>query len=84
MRRLRFDRVFAGVAAIDDRESVASLGLSDAQFMAASQDAMALVEDDWRLIELVAEVLEAGRRLNFDAVAAIVAGHDSAAAAPLT
>lgn len=80
LRRLRFDRVFAGVAAIDDRESVASLGLSDSQFMAASQNAMALVEDDWRLIEQVAVELEAGRRLDFDAVAAIVAEYESSKA----
>jgi len=34
-RRLRVDRVFAGEGATDDREAVASLGLSDEQFVTA-------------------------------------------------
>src|SRR5688500_7111853 len=41
MRR-RADHVFAGAAAAGDREAVASLGLEDAQFVAASRDALAL------------------------------------------
>jgi hypothetical protein len=40
LRQLRFDRLFAGVAAMDDRGAIASLGLSDAQFVTASRDAL--------------------------------------------
>jgi len=73
-RRLRIDRVFAGEAATDDREAVASLGLSDEQFVAASRDALALIERDWALIERIADELELGRVLEFDEVEAIVHG----------
>lgn len=78
LRRLRFDRVFAGEAATDDRAAVASIGLSQDQFVAASRDAMALVEQDWAAIEEVAEELERVDELSFDEVEAIVAGHDAA------
>jgi len=73
-RRLRIDRVFAGEAATDDREAVAALGLSDEQFVAASRDAVALIERDWALIERIADELELGRVLDFDEVEAIVHG----------
>jgi hypothetical protein len=73
-RRLRVDRVFAGEAATDDREAVASLGLSDAQFVAASRDALALVDRDWALIESIADELEQGRVLEFEEVEAMVFG----------
>jgi hypothetical protein len=73
LRNLRFDRVFAGVAATDDRAAVASIGLSDEQFIAAGRDAMALVERDWPSIERVARELEAGDSLSFDEVEAMVA-----------
>jgi hypothetical protein len=71
MRR-RADHVFAGEPATDDREAIASLGLSDDDFVAASRDALALVERDWPLIERVAEELLKGRLLRFDEVEAIV------------
>ena len=71
-RGLRADRMFAGVGAADDREAVASLGLSDAQFMAASRDALALVEHDWPAIERVASALMSGGSLGFDEVERIV------------
>jgi len=74
VRQLRFDRVFAGEAATDDREAVASLGLSDAQFVAASREALALIERDWALIERIASELELGKDLEFDEVEAMVAG----------
>ena len=61
-RRLRIDRVFAGEAATDDREAVASLGLSDEQFVAASRDAVALIERDWALIERIADGSSAAPR----------------------
>jgi hypothetical protein len=72
LRNLRFDRVFAGVAAADDRAAVASIGLSDEQFIAASRDAMALVDRDWPSIERVARELAAGDTLGFDEVEAMV------------
>lgn len=72
LRRLRFDRVFAGEAATDDRMSIASMGLSNEQFLAASRDAMALVDQDWAAIELVAGELEACDYLTFDEVEALV------------
>lgn len=72
--RRRIDRVFAGTAATGDREALASLGLSDAQFVAASRDAVALIERDWAAIERVAEALLDGGSLGFDEVEAIVAG----------
>jgi hypothetical protein len=82
LRRLRFDRVFAGEAAADDRAAVASIGLSQAEFVAASQDAMALVEQDWAAIERVAEELERVDELSFDEVEALVATLDAAGAPP--
>lgn len=83
LRRLRFDRVFAGEAAADDRSAVASIGLSQEQFVAASRDAMALVEQDWPAIERVAEELERVDELSFDEVEAIVVGHDAAGSRPI-
>jgi hypothetical protein len=71
-RHLRIDRVFAGEGATDDREAVASLGLSDEQFLAASRDALALIERDWVLIERIADELELGRVLAFGEVVAII------------
>ena len=38
VRGQRFDRMFSGVAATDDRESVAALGLSEEQFVAACRE----------------------------------------------
>lgn len=62
LRKLRFDRVLAGEGATDDRDSISRLGLSDAQFVAAGQDALDLIEHDWPAIERVAEALmDAGR-----------------------
>jgi hypothetical protein len=72
LRRLRPDRVFAGVAALDDRESVAQLGLTEQQFVAASRDALDLVERDWALIEKIADALEAGGTLTYDEVDALI------------
>ena len=80
LRQLRPERVFAGVAALDDRESVASLGLTDAQFIAASRDALNLVERDWPAIERVAVELDVRDSLDFDEVEAIVVSHDTGSA----
>jgi len=72
VRRLRFDRILAGEAAIGDRDSLATLGLSDAQFIAASRDTLALIEHDWPAIERVATALLAVGRLRFEEVESIV------------
>jgi hypothetical protein len=73
---LRVDHVFADEAATDDREAIASLGLSDEDFLAASRDALALIERDWDKIERVALALLSGRPVAFDEVESIVAGTD--------
>jgi hypothetical protein len=72
-RRLRFDRVLAGEGAMDDRDSLSTLGLSDQQFLAASRDALALIEQDWPMIERVAGMLMNGRNLPFAEVEFLVA-----------
>jgi hypothetical protein len=79
LRGLRFDRVFSGVAAMDDRESVASLRLSTEQFLQVSRDAVAFVDEDWSAIQRVAEELETGVELAYDEVEAIVIELDEAA-----
>ena len=71
-RRLRFDRVLAGEAAIDDRDSISTLGLSDEQFIIAGRDALALIDRDWPAIERVANALMSARSLDFDEVEALV------------
>jgi hypothetical protein len=76
LRGVRFDRMFQGVAATEDRESVASLGLTEQQFIVACRQTVELVERDWELIEEVADALEAGNRLSFDEVDAIVTAGD--------
>ena len=76
LRGVRFDRMFQGVGATEDRESVASLGLTEQQFIVACRETVELVERDWELIEDVADELEAGYRLSFDEVDAIVTAAD--------
>jgi hypothetical protein len=73
-RRLRFDRVLAGEAAMDDRDAISTLGLSDAQFIAASREALSLIDHDWPAIERVANALMSGRFLSFDEVQSLVEG----------
>jgi len=75
MRR-RVDLVFADDAAADDRESMASLELDEVSFLAASREALGLIERDWQAIERVASELAKGRRLTFDEVAALVVADD--------
>jgi len=72
LRGQRFDRMFSGEAATDDRESVAALGLTEEQFVAACREVLTLIERDWALIERVAAKLEAGGRLSFDEVEELV------------
>ena len=66
--------VLAGDAAGEDREALATLGLDDEQFVAASREALALVEQDWPVIERVAEALLEFQTLACDEVAALMAG----------
>ena len=74
---MRFDRVLAGEGAMDDRDSIATLGLSDAQFIAASRDALALIDQDWPAIERVANALMSGRKLRLHEVETIVEAVDA-------
>lgn len=71
-RGLRFDRIFEGVAATQDREAMATLGLSEQQFIAATREALGVIERDWPLIERVAEELADAERLSYQEVEAIV------------
>jgi hypothetical protein len=76
VRGQRFDRMFSGEAATDDRESVATLGLSEDQFVLACRETLELIERDWAVIERVAQELSAAERLTFEAVDDIVAQQD--------
>jgi hypothetical protein len=79
LRGVRFDRMFQGVGATEDRESVAALGLTEQQFIAACRETVELVDRDWQLIEKIADELEAGNQLSFDEVDAIVTAGDGEA-----
>jgi hypothetical protein len=72
-RGQRFDRMFLGVAATDDREAVASLGLTEEQFLTACRDTLDMIEQDWALIDRLARELLVRERLSFEEVEAIVA-----------
>jgi hypothetical protein len=76
-RGLRADRMFDGVAATQDREAMAVLGLSQQQFVAATQEALAIVERDWALIGQVAESLADHERLDYEDVEFIVEAAES-------
>jgi hypothetical protein len=76
-RGQRFDRMFLGVAATDDREAVATLGLTEEQFLTACRETIAMIEQDWELIDRLARELLVHQRLSFEEVEAIVAaGYD--------
>ena len=76
LRGQRFDRMFLGVAATDDREAVAALGLSESQFLDACRETIELVEQDWKVIERVARELSRGGTLTYEEVEAIVIAED--------
>jgi hypothetical protein len=76
LRNLRFDRVLAGEGAMDDRDSISRLGLSDTQFLDASRKTLALIEHDWPAIERVANALKNGSELSFDEVETLVEAGD--------
>jgi hypothetical protein len=69
--------VLAGEAAGEDREALATLGLDDEEFVAASRDARALIEQDWPAIERVADALLECDILDFDEVEALVAAQET-------
>jgi len=71
-RGLRADRMFEGVAATQDREAMATLGLTESQFVAASREAVELVERDWAVIRQIAGELEEGVHLSYEDVEGIV------------
>jgi hypothetical protein len=75
-RGLRADRMFQGVAAGDDREAVAQLGLTEEQFLAAYREASELIERDWRLIERIADELATIEYLTYEEVEAMVLESD--------
>ena len=53
------EEVFADEEAADDREALAALMLGEQEVLAASVEALALIDQDWALIELIAgELLE--------------------------
>jgi len=66
------DYVFSDEPAADDRESLASLALDEESFLAASKEALALVEREWPTIERVASALMNESKLRFEQVLDIV------------
>jgi hypothetical protein len=68
--RISLDEVLADEAAGEDREALATLGLSDAQFISASREALAMIEREWPAIERVARELQDGP-LSFEDVTAL-------------
>ena len=71
--------VLADDPAGEDREALATLGLDDEEFVAASREALALVEEDWAAIERVADELLECDTLDFAEVEALIAQVDSRA-----
>lgn len=69
--------VLADDPAGEDREALATLGLDDEEFVAASREALALVEQDWPAIERVADELLECETLDFTEVEALVADADA-------
>jgi hypothetical protein len=67
------DEVFADEEATDDREAIVGLMLSADDFVAASVEALALVQRDWPLIERIADELMEVDELGYDEVEALVA-----------
>lgn len=71
--RREVDEVFTDVEASDDREGIAGLMLDQDRFVAASVEALALVERDWPIIERVADQLLEVDALDYEEVVAMVA-----------
>lgn len=64
--------VFTDEEAADDREAIAALMLDAERFMAASVEALALIERDWPLIERIANELLDVDDLDYEAVESLV------------
>ena len=71
------DYVFADEPAADDRESLASLALDERSFLAASREALTIVEREWTTIERVASALMNESKLAFEQVLDIVMDSES-------
>lgn len=66
------DEVFTDEEAADDREALAGLMLDQDQFVAASVEALALIERDWPIIERIASELMEVDVLEYEDVEALV------------
>jgi hypothetical protein len=66
------EAVFTDEEATDDREAIAALMLDAERFMAASVEALALIERDWPLIERIANRLLEVDDLDYEAVESLV------------
>jgi hypothetical protein len=64
--------VFTGEEAADDREALAALMLDADRFVAASVEALALIERDWHLIERIANELLEVDELDYETVESLV------------
>lgn len=69
------EEVFTDEEATDDREAIAELMLNADRFVAASVEALALIERDWPLIERIAHRLLEVDELDYEAVESMVLGH---------
>jgi hypothetical protein len=68
--------VFADEEAADDREAITELMLDGERFMAASVEALALVERDFELIERIADELMETDSLDYDEVESLISAHE--------
>jgi hypothetical protein len=68
----RDHRVIEDFEAGDDREAVATLGLTETQFMTAYREARDLVDQDWAIIERIADELASTDYLTYEEVEEIV------------
>jgi hypothetical protein len=66
------EEVFSDEEAADDREALAALMLDADRFVAASVEALSLIERDWPLIERVASQLMEVDELDYSAVESMV------------
>lgn len=66
------EEVFADEEAADDREAISALMLNAGDFVAASVEALALIERDWSVIERIAEELLEVDDLAYEEVEALV------------
>ena len=71
------DYVFADEPAADDRESLAALALDEESFLAASREALTIVDREWPAIERVASALMNESKLAFEQVLDIVMDSES-------